>query len=91
MNSIIDYFMNEVLNTTKSPICSHKAKELNDKELYFRTVLRKSLYPDWRIFRKTSRVWITLGGIFTLNITMYETIDTNGKRKRFTWLVTMKN
>ncbi len=79
----IDIF-DEVLNTTKS-LYAAKAKELNDKELYFRTVLRKSLYPDWRIFRKTSRVWITLGGIFTLNITMYETIDTNGKRKRFTY------
>ncbi|MCE6056371.1 UPF0236 family protein [Mycoplasmopsis agalactiae] len=79
----IDIF-DEVLNTTKS-LYAAKAKELNDKELYFRTVLRKSLYPDWAIFRKTSRVWITLGGIFTLNITMYETTDTNGKRKRFTY------
>ncbi len=47
----IDIF-DEVLNTTKS-LYAAKAKELNDKELYFRTVLRKSLYPDWRIFRKT--------------------------------------
>ncbi|UOE63548.1 UPF0236 family protein [Mycoplasmopsis bovis] len=79
----VDIF-NNILETTNKLYAS-KAKELNDKEEYFRNTLRKGLYPNWKIFRKETRKWITLGGIFLLNITMYETKDNEGKITRFTY------
>ncbi|WP_233736530.1 hypothetical protein [Mycoplasmopsis agalactiae] len=79
----VDIF-NNLLETTNK-LYANKAKELNDKEEYFRNALRKALYPNWKIFRKETRKWITLGGIFLLNITMYETKNDEGKITRFTY------
>nr|WP_233749812.1 hypothetical protein [Mycoplasmopsis agalactiae] len=79
----VDIF-NNILETTNK-LYANKAKELNDKEEYFQNTLRKALYPNWKIFRKETRKWITLGGIFLLNITMYETKNDEGKITRFTY------
>ncbi|WP_373438813.1 Mbov_0401 family ICE element transposase-like protein [Metamycoplasma equirhinis] len=65
---------------------SEEAKKLNDFEKEFRTNTRMKLHPDWKIFRYVNRKWITFGGIFDLNLTMYETKDKiTNKIKRFTY------
>ncbi|ENY68902.1 Hypothetical protein MAU_2800 [Metamycoplasma auris 15026] len=79
----VDIF-NDILDTTNK-LYANKAKELNDIEEYFRNTLRKTIHPNWKIFRRETRKWITLGGIFLLNITMYETKDDEGRITRFTY------
>ncbi|PZV99895.1 hypothetical protein [Metamycoplasma auris] len=80
-NIDIDIFDN-TLETTKE-LYENRAKELNEKEFNFRTIKRQKLYPNWKISRKEKRKWITLGGFFYLNNTMYEMLGSNSKLKRF--------
>ncbi|VEU60591.1 Uncharacterised protein [Mycoplasmopsis bovigenitalium] len=61
-----------------------KAQELNEIEQEFRTKNRFILHPEWKISKRKSKCWITLGGIFKLNYTMYEYIDARGKKRRIT-------
>ncbi|WP_434341903.1 UPF0236 family protein [Mycoplasma putrefaciens] len=63
-----------------------KANEINRLEKEFREIKRKTLHPDWRVFRRYKRKWITFGGEFELNLTMYEVIDKlTNKSKRFVY------
>ncbi|AJM71569.1 Mbov_0401 family ICE element transposase-like protein [Mycoplasma yeatsii] len=70
--------------TFLSELYQQKANEINKLEQEFREIKRKELYPNWRIFRRCKRKWITFAGIFELNLTMYEITDQITKKvKRF--------
>nr|VZR97356.1 hypothetical protein MF5295_00272 [Mycoplasma feriruminatoris] len=84
MSIEIDIFNNEFLFLKE--LYSQKANEINQIEKHFREVERKKLHPNWRIYRRSKRKWITLAGIFELNITMYEATDKiTNKITRFTY------
>ncbi|WP_029513769.1 Mbov_0401 family ICE element transposase-like protein [Mycoplasmopsis primatum] len=51
------------------------AEKINHIEWYFRTIIRKRLYSDWKVFRRKTRQWITRAGVFYLNVTEYEKWD----------------
>ncbi|PTD31807.1 Mbov_0401 family ICE element transposase-like protein [Mycoplasma leachii] len=84
MSIKIDIFNNEFLFLKE--LYSQKADEINQIEKHFREVERKKLHPNWRIFRRSKRKWVTLAGVFELNITMYETTnELTNKITRFTY------
>ena len=62
-----------------------KINLINQKEEIFRTISRETLHPEWKIFRRITREYITIGGVFTLNLTMYEYRDKSNKLIRFTY------
>ncbi|WFQ93060.1 Mbov_0401 family ICE element transposase-like protein [Mycoplasma feriruminatoris] len=82
MNLNINIFNNT--NETTFNLYKEYAEKINQDELIFRTITRKKHYPDWKVFKRYKLKWISLGGVFYLNITMYETINPETKtHKRF--------
>ncbi|WP_096387342.1 hypothetical protein [Mycoplasmopsis bovigenitalium] len=81
----IDFHINIFNNDLYlSNFYAKKAQELNVIEQEFRTKNRFILHPEWKISKRKSKCWITPGGIFKLNYTMYEYIDARGKKHRIT-------
>ena len=62
-----------------------RINQINKNEEIFRTIVRKTLHPEWKIFRRMTRKYITIAGVFTLNLTMYEYRDKTNKLIRFTY------
>ncbi|CBW53956.1 CDS22, conserved hypothetical protein (part of ICE) [Mycoplasma mycoides subsp. capri LC str. 95010] len=84
MNFKIDIFDNT--NQTTASLYKEFVQKINQDEEIFRTITRKKIHPNWKVFKRYQLEWITLGGIFYLNITMYETIDlATKKHKRFVY------
>ncbi|MBU4693424.1 integrative conjugal element protein [Mycoplasma zalophidermidis] len=82
MNYEINIFSNE-LDLKKYYF--NKARELNFAEEEFRNKIRFEKYPDWKIAKQKTHKWITMGGSFELNYTMYEYLDNRGKKRRITY------
>lgn len=78
-----DYIFGDIRSNTYKKAALYS----NYEEEKFRTITRKTLYPDWTVFKTKTKKWITREGILDINITTYQKWDKEEKRNvRFMYL-----